>query len=232
MKTDRTNLDSSHGGGPNGSPNRDDAEWSALRYVLGEMTADEADAFERTLASDLQACERVAAAAGLATTLYTALATELETEISIRPASRRPASAAPSGAPDRAVRAGLWAIVGLVAAVCVLVAGGLSLLPVIGDHQDQAALDRTDTGASSLVAIWTERSTESAPDAAASELGGTDRISSDGALALVDPDDAAGDLADDSVLIADDDYDVPGWLIAAVGGKWNADGSGPEIREN
>jgi hypothetical protein len=231
MQTDRTNLDGNNGSGLNGSLGRDEAEWSAFRYVLGEMSADEADAFERTLESDIQACERVAAAAGLATNLYAALATELKTEMAV---GSRMVVVAPSAVPARSKRGGLWAVVGLVAAVCVLAAGALTLLPVIGDHQEGATSDRADTG--SLVAIWTERSTESAPEsaagAAAGDLGGMAGLAPDEALTLVDPDDAAVDSETDAMLLADEDYNVPGWMIAAVGGKWNADGSPAEIREN
>jgi len=64
---------------PNGASAKDDADWTALRYVLGEMTAEEVAAFEQTLESDTQACERVASAARLATDIYSELAAETET---------------------------------------------------------------------------------------------------------------------------------------------------------
>jgi anti-sigma-K factor RskA len=224
MSTDRTN----------GFSAKDDADWSALRYVLGEMSVDEADAYEELLATDSQACERVAASAGLTADLYTAL--QLETELELDAAtgngfgSRVTVQPSMSAASDWRSRSGLWAVVGLVAAVCLLAAGGLSLLPIL-DRQ-RTVSDNSDTGAGSLVAIWTDRSAESAPDAVASEVGGADRASADDLLSLTESDDAVGDLASDSVLIADDDYQVPGWLIAAVGGNWNPDGSPAEIREN
>jgi anti-sigma-K factor RskA len=223
MNTDRTN----------GFSAKDDAEWSALRYVLGEMSADEADAYEELLATDSQACEHVAASARLTVDLYTALQLETELESHAVAASRLVSRAmvqpGTSAIAERPTRSGLWAVVGLAAAVCLLVAGGLLLLPI---DQQQAASDNSDTGAGSLVAIWTDRSAESAPDAIASEVGGADRASADELLSLTETDDAMADLASDSVLIADDDYNVPGWLIAAVGGNWNPDGPPAEIREN
>jgi anti-sigma-K factor RskA len=217
----------------NGFSTKDDADWSALRYVLGEMSADEADAYEELLATDSQACERVAASARLTVDLYTALQLETELQLGVVAASglvsRATVQPSTSAIAERPTRSGLWAVVGLVAAVCLLVAGGLSLLPI---DQQQAASDNSDTGAGSLVAIWTDRSAESAPDAIASEVGGADRASADELLSLTETDDAMADLASDSVLIADDDYNVPGWLIAAVGGNWNPDGPPAEIREN
>jgi hypothetical protein len=198
------------------------------------MSADESDAYEELLATDPQACERVAASARLTADLYTALQLETEHEANATTGSglgsRATVQPSASSIPDRPTRSGLWAVVGLVAAVCLLMAGGLSLLPII-DRQ-QAASDNSDAGAGSLVAIWTDRSAESAPDAVLNEAGGADRASADELLSLTETDDAMADLASDSVLIADDDYNVPGWLIAAVGGNWNPDGAPAEIREN
>lgn len=220
MNTDRTN----------GFSAKDDADWSALRYVLGEMSADEADAYEQLLATDPQACEQVAASARLTADLYAALQIEAEVTTASGFGSRATVQPSASVASDRPTRSGLWAVVGLVAAVCLLAAGGLSLLPIV-DRQEMAS-DNSDTGAGSLVAIWTDRSAESAPDAVPSEVGGADRAGADDLLSLTETDDAMADLASDSVLIADDDYNVPGWLIAAVGGNWNPDGPPAEIREN
>jgi anti-sigma factor RsiW len=226
MKTNGTPCDGNGTGGLDGSAGKDDAQWTALRYVLGEMNADEAEAFERTLATDLAACEQVAAAASLATNLYTVLATEID--VMTKAAPSMPAKPAPISAPVRSARRGLWAVVGLVAAVCLLAAGGLSLLPFTSDDQEQVATDRADASAGSLVAIWSERSAETAAEAPSTAGAGGDRANVDDALSFADADDVAGDLATDSVLIADDDYDVPGWLIAAV----SPDSSATEIREN
>jgi anti-sigma factor RsiW len=228
MKTDGTQ---SGGVGLNGSSLKDDAQWSALRYVLGEMSADEAEAYERILPTDSQACERVASATLLATNLYSVLAQEIESESATRAAASLPAklgSAIPT--PVRPARGGLWAIVGLVAAVCLLAAAGLWLLPISGDHQDAITSDDADAGAGSLVAIWTERSAETAADSPVVGLPGADRMNADGAPSFSAVDDAEAD----SVLIADDDYDVPAWMIAAVesGTSWRPDSSAVEFQEN
>ena len=228
MKIDGT---CSTGVGSNGSSARDDAEWSALRYVLGEMSADEAEAYERILPTDSQACERVASATLLATNLYSVLAQEIESESATRAAASLPAklgSAIPT--PVRPARGGLWAIVGLVVAVCLLAAAGLSLLPISGDHQDAITSDDADAGAGSLVAIWTERSADTAADPSTVGLTGANRTNADGAPSFS----AADDAEADSVLIADDDYDVPAWMIAAVesGTSWRPDSSAVEFQEN
>jgi anti-sigma factor RsiW len=232
MKTDGTQ---STGVGSNGSFAKDDAEWSALRYVLGEMSADEAEAYERMLPTDPRACERVASATLLATNLYSVLAQEIESESATRTAASLPAkpgSAIPI--PARPVRGGLWAIVGLVAAVCLLAAAGLWLLPISGDHQDPITSDDADGGAGSLVAIWTERSVETAADSPTVALTGADHMNADGAPSFAAADDAEADSLADSVLIADDDYDVPAWMIAAVenGTSWRPDSSAVEFQEN
>ncbi len=231
----------------------DDAEWAALRYVLGEMTADETVAFEEILANDPQACEQVAAASRLTNAVYNVLSADEQTyevvaaddrnesvlaaelsgqapsgrgmSLSARPApvvvparSVRGEQARNGLARDGQARGSLWAIVGLTAAVCVVVAGGLTWLTTENNSPDAAALDRAD-GAGSLVAIWTE---ESAATAAESPTGGAvtgDHASSDetvaSGVAVADADDLDG-MDDDDVLIADDDYNVPGWMIAAV----------------
>jgi hypothetical protein len=85
-----------------------------------------------------------------------------------------------------------------------------------------------NASAGSLVAIWSERSAETAAEAPTTAGAGSDRANGNDALSFADADDVAGDLAGDSVLIADDDYDVPGWMIAAV----SPDSSATEIREN
>jgi hypothetical protein len=226
MKTNGTPLDGSAAGGRNGSPGKDDAEWSAMRYVLGEMNADEAAAFELVLATDLECCEQVAAAARLAADLYSALA--IEVDVMTKAVPSVPAKVAPISAPARAVGRELWTVVGVVAAVCLLVAGGLSVLPRTGDPQELVALDHADAGAGSLVAIWTERSAETAADLSTTGAG-PDRMNAEDGPAFAD----AGD-ADDAALVAEDDYDVPGWMIAAVGesNRWSPDGSATEVREN
>jgi len=206
---------------------KDDADWSALRYVLGEMSADESETYERMLATDSQACERLASATRLATDLYSVLADEIESASVTRAASIRPT-------PARPVRGGLWAIVVLVAAVCLLAAAGLFWLSISGDHQDAITSDDADASAGSLVAIWTERSADTVADPSTVGLTGVNHTNADGAPSFSAADDADADSVADSVLIADDDYDVPAWMIAAVesGTSWRPDNSDVDFLEN
>jgi hypothetical protein len=233
MKTNGSHLEGSGASGLNGAPGKDDAEWSALRYVLGEMTADETEALEQTLAVDPQACERVAAAAGLSAQLYNALAAELEAQAPVAsgtPLSTRPAAVA---APARSVRGGLWAVVGVATAVCVLIAGGLVLIPKSGTQLDELAVDRSDAGAGSLVAMWTEGTAETAGETSGSGVADSDRAASDNALSFADTDEDEVDAADDGVIVADGSYDVPAWMLAAVGNdSMGIDGPATDIREN
>ena len=50
----------------------DDRQWQAFRYVLGEMSPDESQAYEQLLADDQEARELVAASVGLVADLYRA----------------------------------------------------------------------------------------------------------------------------------------------------------------
>jgi len=228
MKTDGPQ---STGVGSNGSFAKDDAEWSALRYVLGEMSANEVEAYERMLATDPQSCERVASATRLATDLYSVLAHEIESNRATPAKSGLPAKTGLRIAtPVRPAQSGLWAVVGVVVAVCLLAAAGLSLLSISGDHQDAITSDDADTSAGSLVAIWTERSADTAADPSSVGLTGANRTNADGTPSFS----AADDADADSVLIADDDYDVPTWMIAAVEGgtSWRPDNSDVEFLEN
>ncbi len=253
MKTNGTPRDDSAASGPNGTLGHD-AEWSALRYVLGEMTATEADAFEQSLGSDPQACEEVAAATHLTNTVYNVLAAELSGQAPNGVGMSLSARPAPVAVPARSVRggqargaqmrAGQWAIVGLAAAVCVVVAGGLSWLSAPNAPQDATAWD-PDAGAGSLVAIWTEQSAEAAEQSTTGAVAGdranadeTVAVSEGAGVAVADADDLNG-TDEDEVLIADDDYNVPGWMIGAVDnshsftpGNFSPDSPSMDVQEN
>ncbi len=255
MKTNGTPRDDSAASGPNGTLGPD-AEWSALRYVLGEMTAAEADAFEQALASDPQACEQVAAAARLTSTIYNVVATDdrnnvLAAELSgqapngvgmsqsARPApvvvparSVRGVQVRPAHVRSGPVRRGQWAIVGLAAAVCVVVGGGLSWLSAPNTPQDATAWDHADAGAGSLVAIWTEQSAEAAEESPTTGAVAGDHANANESATVADADDLNG-MDDDEVLIADDDYNVPGWMIAAVDNNHSfTPGNPSDVQEN
>jgi hypothetical protein len=117
-----------------------------------------------------------------------------------------------------------------VTVVCLLIAGGLAWLPQLGE--DNSVADSADTGDGSLVAIWTEGSAEIAANAPANGIA-SERANADESVAFADAGDDETDSDDDSMLAANDDYNVPGWMIAAVekGNSWGP-GTDVEIREN
>ena len=85
-----------------------DPEWNALRYVLGEMSADEVETFETILAIDQDVRELVAQSTGLVTNLLETAAEPVSTvkptdsTVQVRPA--RPARSV--SAPRSRSRAG------------------------------------------------------------------------------------------------------------------------------
>src|ERR1700685_1826130 len=210
-----------------------DREWRAFRYVSGEMAADEIDDFERLLADDQSARELVAHSTQLLLGAWDALDSEAASEDSrngspesrprrvaselSRPITVRPATLGP------AARPGGWAVAGLAAAVCVLIGIGLSLLPQgeSGSLKDASA-DAADGGAVHLVAIWSQRLAELAPESAATESAVSDRPEAplpgetDGVRAATPRENPPFDSAAAADQIAADESDVPGWMIAAL----------------
>lgn len=259
------------------APKKNDAEWRAFRYVLGEMTPPEADAFEEVLATDQAMCERVATCTGLVANLLESGAHLLESgametitdvrrngaDVSTRAevstgAVRVAKPSDPAKRLDsekRRRRARGWAITALAAAVCCAAAIGLSLMPLAGrtSLEDFYPGDSADDGAGHLVAIWSQRLADFAPDAATTESAGEAAASERPEAPLPGESDdsrmAAGNtpsaheptgntVGDSAAAVADqfaaDDSDVPGWMVAAVelGGPRNADGTATEIWEN
>jgi anti-sigma factor RsiW len=232
MKTDDFKRD------PMNESAETDREWLAQRYVLGEMSPDEIEAFEAILATDQAARELVARSVRLLTDLVTAT-DEAETvgsrngsqPIQVRPA--RPSEVVPR----RSERFVGWTITGLVAAVCCTAAVGLYLLPrTVGTGLDDIYTgELTENGAGLLVAIWSQRLADLTPETSTSGPAAADRsdlpfpneteesrVAS--ATEVVPADSAAvGDQ------MAADDADVPDWMVAAVevgeGQGRNSDGS-------
>ncbi len=211
-----------------------DQQWQAVRYVLGEMPAAEAEAFEQQLASDQATRERVAWAAALVTDVYRAE--------EIAPVSEGPAVSEISGSNIRRAgtavaqtrrerRLSVWAAAAAV--TCVLLAFGLHRLPVRvvnpGGVDDRAAEESGEFRAGHLVAIWSERLSEldpSSPELAQFDFQpgdvGRDDFNSgpDDAQPLDNHAERANAGANQA---AADDFQVPGWLMAAVSpsGVWN-----------
>jgi anti-sigma-K factor RskA len=242
------------------SPDGDSA-WRAFRYVMGEMSPAEAEAFEETLASDQEARELVARSTGLVIDLFTAGSLSAAQNGSRHgssahePAEHPLADVRPAAAamPARRRKVGRWAVAGLAAAVCCCVAVGVTLFShrVATHLADFPSGDSSDGGASHLVAIWSERLAELAPEQATTEPAATESTTSertesspsgesdDSRLATATENAPAGSAAALD-QIASDDSDVPSWMIAAVelgqrpgpAQLHKPDGSSSEIREN
>jgi anti-sigma-K factor RskA len=222
-----------------------DLEWQSFRYVLGEMSPAEADAFEESLATDQATRELVARSTGLVTNLLAVNSVEA-TQTDYRSGSVRPAAQPEFGlrksAGRRSERFVGWAIAGLAAAVCCCVAIGICLLPLGGRTglEDIYSGDLPDSGAGHLVAIWSQRLAELAPETATTEPASSERSeqplpgeADDSRLATA-TENAPADSAAVADQIAAEDSDVPGWMVAAVelGQVRKPDGSSSEIWEN
>jgi anti-sigma-K factor RskA len=240
---DMTNDDFTCRAGSESAEN--DREWSALRYVLGEMSPAEADAFEEILATDQETRELVARSTGLVTNLWEVTADDAlsagsrngSVAVGIFESSTarvRPADPAEL-VRRRSERFRGWAITGLVAAVCCCVAIGLCLIPLAGrtSLDDIYSGDLTDNGAGHLVAIWSQRLADLAPETATTEPAASERselpLSSetDGNRVATATENAAADSAAIGDQMAAEDADVPDWMVAAVevGEGRNPDGS-------
>jgi hypothetical protein len=213
-----------------------ESEWRAFRYVMGEMSPAEVDAFEEILATDQEMRELVARSTGLVASLLqagplsdTVIAARNESSATVMPARRRQKI---SG----------WAVTGLAAAVCCCVAAGLTLfsLRVSTDLANLPLGDASDGSAGNLVAIWSERLAELAPEQPTTESAASERTESspvgdsdDNRVATATENAPAGSAAASDQMAADDS-DVPPWMVAAVelGQVHKADGSSSEIREN
>jgi len=218
-------------GGREGEVQDNDREWRAFRYILGEMSPVEADSFEQVLATDQETRELVARSTGLVTNLLEFGLSEAAANVS-RNGSTAAASARISAdwvrpaelARRRSARFRDWTVAGLAAAVCVCVAVGLCLLPLRSPSvlEDIYSGDMSDNGAGHLVAIWSQRLAELAPEPATTEPAASGRPelplpgeADDSRLATA-TENASADSAAVGDQIAADDSDVPGWMIAAV----------------
>ncbi len=211
-----------------GIDSENDSEWRAFRYVMGEMSPAEVDAFEEILATDQEMRELVARSTGLVANLLQAgplsdavIAGRNESSATAMPARRQKISG--------------WAVTGLTAAVCCCVAAGLTLfsLRVSSDLANLPLGDASDGSADNLVAIWSERLAELAPEQAATESAPSERAESSPAgdsdenrVATATENAPAGSAAASDQMAADDS-DVPrGWLPPSNWGQVHkADGS-------
>ena len=115
---------------------RNDLAWLANCYVVGELTADEAAAFETRLETDVAACEAVARATELNLSIAAAF-------------DALPATLSPQPSTIPPTRRAVAAVVAL--AVAALAVAGVAVL--VGRGSDGNAVARKD-GADKLVAAW------------------------------------------------------------------------------
>jgi anti-sigma-K factor RskA len=219
-----------------GTDSENESEWRAFRYVMGEMSPADADAFEEILATDQEMRELVARSTGLVANLLHA------GPLSEAPSAGRNRSLATAMPARRRQKISGWAVTGLAAAVCCCVAAGLTLfsLRVSTDLANLPLGEASDGSAGNLVAIWSERLADLAPEQAATESAASERAESspsgdsDDNRVATATENAPASSAAASDQMAADDADVPPWMIAAVelGQVHKADGSSSEIREN
>jgi anti-sigma factor RsiW len=214
-----------------------DREWSALRYVLGEMSPDEMQAFEEILESDQDTRELVARSTGLVTNLFESAAEPAASGKADAPIRQVRPAQPDEIAPRRRERSKGWTVTVLAAAVCCCVAVGLYLLPrTVGPSFDELySRDLTENGAGLLVAIWSQRLADLAPETSTTEPAAADRSdlpfpneSEENRVASV-PENTPADSAAVGDQMAANDSDVPDWMVAAlevgeVQGR-NSDGS-------
>jgi hypothetical protein len=213
-------------------------EWQAYRYVLGEMSTDEAAAYEQLLDVDQEARELVARATRTITGFYRAAAID---------SSRSRTAVAPIA--DKTTEGGgehsrrRWRLAGLTAAVALLVAAAMHLISPRGLHHlnDLSVVDSVDDVAGHLVAIWSERLADSALEPGTTEATASERadvpLSSDaeeGRPTAAMAENAPAVSVAASEQMAADEQNVPGWLIAALsaGDRHGPEPLPSEVREN
>jgi hypothetical protein len=194
----------------------DDLLWQSVRYILREMQEKELAQFEAQLADDQAARESVAQAVRLVSALQDAQpAHELLPQTSRRTVSRLRAAGG---------KLRVRSIVALVACSC-LAALSLSFFPPRPGRVQEAPVANTQSdngaGGGHLVAIWSDRLAESDSENAldSPNLERGDAIVSaeaDDATSPEGADGAASDSAAASDPTRNDEFRLPGWLIAAV----------------
>lgn len=169
-----------------------DLLWDAFRYVADEMSADEVDAFEQSLAENQSAREAVVRAVQV-TQAVASVAADGVAESVEAVASRTSSSR----------------FVAVALSVCLLLAAGL----YVGSGFDsQTAEENTvfnTDGVGDLVAIWSN-SENALDEMTDSSLPVTNENKESTSLAMTEL--AMTDFDDQTA----DAYDVPGWMLAGV----------------
>lgn len=182
-------------------PNRD-LDWLAFRYISGEMTAEEADAFECRLADDQGAREAVAQAVALTAAVSLAAPSTRE----VLPLRRR-----------RLVST--WVIVAASAACLALLAW--PLFRSDAQRRLTPAVAESDARSPEIALTWSDLRQSGEAGASASADG----------LAFLDEDAAETDtIASNDINVVDDA--VPHWLLEAASLRESTRPDGSAIKEN
>ncbi|MGE3313653.1 MAG: hypothetical protein AB7O26_00970 [Planctomycetaceae bacterium] len=184
--------------------NPNDLDWTAFRYVSGELAGDELAAFETLLAENQAARDAVVDAVKVAGAVVMA-------ESAVKPALPR---ILPFGGSRAAALA--WVRVETYLALAAVVGIAIVFWMQRPSEQDLAKVDPSRQGSaesvfdsrSSVLALWTEWSSTEEP--------GSDE-SSEAVRGESDSDVVSTDV--------DSDFEVPGWMIAALS---PSNGTGPD----
>jgi hypothetical protein len=191
---------------------RDDLDWLAFQYVAGEMSAVEADEFERRLAYDQAARDAVAWIVEL---------TQATAQVTAQAWDKLPMDAGAAARVERRKHSSRrWLRQPTWVSWCVAV-GLLAALLVVNAWRSPATSDREEPGPVAggvdereLALAWVRTRLNLQPDVEWGELvKGDDRVA-DLALAAVD---------------TDSDIEMPSWMLSAVAGVARDGGNLPVV---
>jgi hypothetical protein len=209
------------------------------------MSAAETETFEELLATDQETRERAASCVALVGSLYSAIEGQPvpspPTGKSQLPAERRLPVSATAQTSRVGGHRGRWSFAASVV-VCLALVAGLYIFShnAITRFESPYAGRALDNG-DGLVAIWSELLSDSTLDPDAPEMSLSERPEqpmadeSDELVAEDDrPAEAAGESEQGESGQVSKDFQVPGWLIAAVSNdeKHESDTAAPDVWEN
>lgn len=129
-------------------PDADDAQWLALRYVLGELSDEQAESFEAAMAEDTSLCEAVLQA----TLLNSAVALACKSQQSGMPALLHGTSDE-STLPAIAIESSPFARFGVFAATAAMVLTALAMVMLQNSPQVEELASDDDATADMLVML-------------------------------------------------------------------------------
>lgn len=152
-----------------GMPANAELDWLAFRYIAGELSPVEGQAFEARLESDLAACEAVARAVQFAETMTLGVGSASKVVASPAVVARSGLAAGRNWSTARR-----WALTAVSGAAALVVVGVLSL----------RTEPRTEVAEPSVVEIWADSwHTDAEPEPVAAEIGHADLADTDDLVA-------------------------------------------------